>query len=98
MRSAGVERGTGSSLRRTLRQTKAARCAANPGGATGCARAFLRFGYHGGTDESRLQPHPAAHAQNPGEVGNGGKTMTVTIKGTDAGGKAFTYVMMYEKQ
>ena len=31
-------------------------------------------------------------------ISNGGKTMTVTIKGTDAGGKAFTYVVMYEKQ
>ena len=31
-------------------------------------------------------------------ISNDGKTMTTTIKGTDAGGKAFTYVMVYEKQ
>jgi hypothetical protein len=31
-------------------------------------------------------------------VSNGGKTMTLTIKGTDAGGKPFTYVMVYDKQ
>jgi 2',3'-cyclic-nucleotide 2'-phosphodiesterase (5'-nucleotidase family) len=31
-------------------------------------------------------------------ISNGGKTMTVTIKGTDAEGKAFTNVMVYDKQ
>jgi hypothetical protein len=31
-------------------------------------------------------------------ISNGGKTMTVTIKGTDAAGKAFANVMVYEKQ
>jgi hypothetical protein len=31
-------------------------------------------------------------------VSNGGKTMTATIKGTGVDGKAFTYVMVYDKQ
>ena len=31
-------------------------------------------------------------------VSNGGKTMTATVKGTDADGKAFTQVFVFDKQ
>src|SRR5215831_10555987 len=49
------------------------------------------------TDERKKTGTPY-RASGRTVISNGGKTMAVTIKGTDAAGKAFTYVMVYEKQ
>lgn len=38
------------------------------------------------------------HATGRTEVSNGGKTMTTTTKGTNADGKAFTSILVFDKQ
>ena len=49
------------------------------------------------TDE-RTKTGTQYRASGRAVISNAGKTMTLTIKGTDAGGKPFTYVMVYDKQ
>ncbi len=49
------------------------------------------------TDERKKTGTPY-HATGHTVISNGGKTMTVTVKGTSVDEKPFTYVMVYDKQ
>ena len=49
------------------------------------------------TDERKKAGTPY-HATGRTVISKDGKTSTLTIKGTNAEGKAFTYVMVYDKQ